>query len=244
MSTNVFFNNFQSSQEQLLIESLIIESIKIYGQDMYYIPRTRIAFDTIYSEDTLSEFNTAYFVEMFIKSIDGFQGDGDFISKFGLEIRDRVTLTIARRTFNEEIGAAAEFNRPREGDLIYFPLNRKVFEIKFVEHEAIFYQLGSLQTYDLQCELYEYSSEKFNTGIPDIDDMYVSVLGDNINYSEALSDFSLQTEEFNPYTILAESGYLIVDEQFNQAAENEEIENEADTFIDFSEMDPFSEGAY
>lgn len=244
MATNVFFNNFQSSQEQILIEDLIIESIKIYGQDMYYLPRTRVAFDTIYSEDTLSEFNSAYFVEFFIKSIDGFQGDGDFISKFGLEIRDRVTLTIARRTFSNEVGSTAELNRPREGDLIYFPLNKKIFEIKFVEHEAIFYQLGALQTFDLQCELYEYSSEKFNTGIADIDNLYVSLVGADINYSEAMSDFAIQTEEFNPYRLLSESGYIIVDEKFNQAAENEEIEQEADTFIDFSEMDPFSEGAY
>lgn len=244
MSTNVFFNNFKSSQEQLLIEDLIIESIKIYGQDMYYIPRTRVAFDPVYGEDPLSEFNTAFFIELFIKNIDGFQGDGDFISKFGLEIRDRVTFSVARRVFNDEIGSVIEINRPREGDLIFFPLNRKIFEIKFVEHEAIFYQLGALQMFDLQCELFEYSSEKFNTGIPDIDDLFVSVLADDVNYSMALSDFSIQTEDKNPYLLVNEQGFLIVDEQYNIAGENEEIEAEADTFIDFSEMDPFSEGAY
>ena len=176
MATNVFFNNFQASQEQLLIENLIIESIKIYGHDLYYLPRTRVAFDEIYKEDTLSEFNSAHFVDMYIKNVDGFDGDGDFISKFGLEIRDRVTFTIARRTFNDEVGSVVEINRPREGDLIYFPLNRKVFEIKFVEHEAIFYQLGSLQTYDIQCELFEFSSEKFATGIQDIDLLYINNL--------------------------------------------------------------------
>jgi len=246
MATSVYFNNFQASQEQLLIENLIIESIKIYGHDVYYLPRTRVAFDEIYKEDTLSEFNTAHFVDMYIKNVDGFDGDGDFISKFGLEIRDRVTFTIARRTFNDEVGSLIEINRPQEGDLIYFPLNRKVFEIKFVEHEAIFYQLGSLQTYDIQCELYEYSSEKFNTGIQEIDLLYVNNLISDTNYSPSVVNFSIQTEDANPYTLLAEDGYMLVDEQFqiDDIGDNEEIEAEADTFIDFSEIDPFAEGTY
>lgn len=246
MATNVFFNNFQASQEQLLIENLIIESIKIYGHDLYYLPRTRVAFDEIYKEDTLSEFNSAHFVDMYIKNVDGFDGDGDFISKFGLEIRDRVTFTIARRTFNDEVGSVVEINRPREGDLIYFPLNRKVFEIKFVEHEAIFYQLGSLQTYDIQCELFEYSSEKFATGIQDIDLLYINNLISDTNYSISLSNFALITEDANPYQLLDEAGFMIVDEQFdiNDMGDNEEIEAEADEFIDFSEIDPFAEGTY
>lgn len=244
MATSVFFNNFQSSQEQILIENLILESIQIYGHDVYYLPRTTVNKDTIYEEATLSEFKTAHYVDMFIKNIDGFDGDGDFISKFGLEIRDRITFTIARRRFADDIGTEIELNRPREGDLIYFPLNRKVFEIKFVEHEAIFYQLGALQTYDLVCELFEYSSEKFATGIADIDDLYVGSVASGINYSIALSDFSLQTEDSNPYDLLAEDGYLLVDEQFAIAGDNEEIEAESDDFIDFSELDPFSEGAY
>lgn len=246
MATNVFFNNFQSSQEQLLIENLIIESIKIYGHDLYYLPRTRVAFDELYKEDTISEFNTSYFVDMYIKNVDGFDGDGDFISKFGLEIRDRVTFTIARRTFNDEVGSLAELNRPREGDLIYFPLNRKVFEIKFVEHEAIFYQLGALQTYDIQCELYEYSNERFATGIQEIDTLFTNNFISGQNYSVALSNFAIQTEDYSPYKLLDESGYMLVDEQFqiDDQGDNEEIQTEADTFIDFSEIDPFSEGAY
>lgn len=246
MATSVYFNNFQASQEQLLIENLIIESIKIYGHDVYYLPRTRVAFDEIYKEDTLSEFNTAHFVDMYIKNVDGFDGDGDFISKFGLEIRDRVTFSIARRTFNDEVGSVIEINRPREGDLIYFPLNRKVFEIKFVEHEAIFYQLGSLQLYDIQCELFEYSNEKFKTGIQEIDLLYINNLVSDTNYSSSVTNFSIQTEDANPYTLLAEDGYMLVDEQFqiDTLGDNEEIEQEADTFIDFSEIDPFAEGTY
>lgn len=244
MATSVFFNNFGSSQEQFLIENLIIESIKIYGHDVYYLPRTNVNRDTIYEEATLSKFNTAYFIDMYIKNIDGFDGDGDFISKFGLEIRDRVTFTLSRRVFADEIGTVTEYVRPREGDLIYFPLNKKVFEIKFVEHEAIFYQLGALQTYDLVCELFEYSSEEFSTGIADIDELFVGTVASGTNYSIALSNFAIQTEDSNPYNLLAEDGYMLVDEQYATAGDNEEIESEADEFIDFSTLDPFSEGEY
>lgn len=251
MSTNVFFNNFQSSQEQLLIENLIIESIQIYGHDLYYIPRTRVAMDNLYKEDTLSEFNNAVFVDMYIKSVDGFDGDGDFITKFGLEIRDRVTFCIARRTFANDVGTVVpELNRPQEGDLIYFPLNKKIFEIKFVEHEAIFYQLGALQMFELTCELFEYSNEKFNTGLDEIDSLYTGAIAGTQVYTEALSNWALQTEDRVPYNLLMEDGYLLVNEDYALAEEtdllgdNVQIEQEADEFIDFSEIDPFSEGAY
>jgi hypothetical protein len=242
MPTSVYFNNFQSSQEQLLIEDLIIESIKIYGHDVFYLPRTRVAFDSIYNEDTLSEFNTTRFVEMYIKSIDGFDGDGDFISKFGLEIRDRVTFTIARRVFNNEVGTEIEIPRPREGDLIFFPLNNKIFEIKFVEHEAIFYQLGALQTYDIICELFEYSSERFNTGIDVIDSLFTNNYLTGQNLSISITDFALQTEDNNPFTITDEGGFALVDEQYNIIGDNEQIQTESNQFVDFSVRDPFAEG--
>jgi hypothetical protein len=244
MATSVFFNNFQSSNEQLLIEDLVIESIKIFGHDLYYLPRTRVAFDGIYSEDALSEFNTAKFIEMYIKNVDGFDGDGDFISKFGLEIKDRVTFTVARRVFNNEVGGELEILRPREGDLIYFPLNNKIFEIKFVEHESIFYQLGALQSYDIICELFEYSSERFSTGIDNIDSLFLSNPITSENYSSSITDFALQTEDNNPFSITDEDGYKLVDENFSERGDGEEIQAESDSFIDFSEMDPFAEGAF
>jgi len=165
MSTSVFFNNFQASQEQLLIEDLVLESIRIYGIDLYYLPRTQTAFDSLYGEDTLSVFSRYYFVDMYIKNVDGFDGDGDFISKFGLEIRDRITLTISRRVFNDEIGNLENIQRPQEGDLIFFPLNNKIFEIKFVEHLDPFFQIGKFYVYNLQCEMFQYSSEVVDTGI-------------------------------------------------------------------------------
>lgn len=245
MATSVYFNNFASSQEQQLIEDLIIESIRIYGLDMYFMPRQREAFDQIYGEDTLSIFNKAFNIEMYVRSVDGFQGDGDFMSKFGLEIRDRVTFTVSQRVFGEEAGAAGmELYRPKEGDLIFLPLNNKIFEIKFVEHESIFYQLGSLQTYDLTCELFQYSSERFETGIGIIDTLYTNNYLTLNNFSQAITDYGLVTEDSNPYFIITEDGYKLVEEEFNQLGDNEEIQTESDAFIDFSEANPFSEGTY
>lgn len=242
MPTSVFFNNFASSQEQMLIEDLIMESIRIYGHDVYYCPRTLINKDQIYGEDTLSRYESQYLVEMYIKNVTGFEGEGDFLSKFNIQIRDQMTLTICRRTFFDEIGNYSSIDRPQEGDLIYFPLNKKIFVIKFVEHEAIFYQLGSLQTYDLVCELWEYSNEILNTGIDDIDKFQK-------DYSFDTSVYSIKTQ--NDYVLKDESGYDLVLEEYNFSTQvndvledNVEIEEEADGIIDFSEMDPFSEGAY
>lgn len=240
--TNVFFNNFQASQEQLLIEDLVIESIKIYGHDVYYCPRTLVNKDEIYGEDTISSYNTQYMVEMYIKNVMGFQGEGDFMSKFNLQIRDQMTLTIARRTFFDEIANVESLDRPQEGDLIYFPLNKKIFIVKFVEHEAIFYQLGALQTYDLVCELWEYSNEVLNTGIEDIDKLQKQ-------YSFDMAAYAIKTED--SYVIKDEDGYDLIQEQYDFATQvgdsledNEEIESEADNILDFSERDPFSEGVY
>lgn len=172
MAKNYYFENYGNSMEQSLIEDLVIESIRIYGIDVWYLPRTLVAKDDLLNEDDLSSFNDAYLVEMYVKSVDGFEGEGDFLSKFGLQIRDSVTMTMAQRVYETEIGRNTEINRPREGDLIYLPLNRKFFEIQHVEHEAIFYQMGSLQTYDLRAELFEYSGERFLTGQDELDNHF------------------------------------------------------------------------
>lgn len=242
MPTSVFFNNFQSSQEQLLIENLVIESIKIYGHDVYYCPRTLKAKDEIYNEDAVSVYNTSFYVEMYVKNIMGFQGDGDFMSKFNLQIRDQMILTIAKRTFYDEIGNVEGLDRPQEGDLIYFPLNKKIFVVKFVEHEPVFYQMGALQMYDLTCELWEYSNEKMNTGIADIDKLQK-------DYSFDMSTYSFQTE--NEFVIVTEDGFDLIQEAFNYVQQtgdvfedNSELQDATNEIIDFSEIDPFSEGHY
>ena len=239
MSTNFFFNNFQSSQEQLLIEDLVIESIQIYGLDCFYLPKKLIDKDKIYGEDSLSEYNKSYMVEMYVKNVEGFAGEGDFLSKFNVEIRDQITLTIARRTFENEVQYFEfGYTRPREGDLIFLPLNNKVFQIKFVEHEPVFYQMGSLQMYDLKCELFEYSNEIMNTGFPAIDDL-------ESNYSAAMNTFAILTE--NKLEITMEDGFSLVREEFDLEvqdvlSDNYDIETEADNFLNFTEADPFSEG--
>ena len=168
MATNPHFQHFDATNEQYLVQDLIIESIKIYGHDVYYIPRTLVNEDTLYSEDTISAFNDAYVVEMYIKNVDGFEGEGDFMSRFGLEIRDQITFSVAQRTFKNLL-LDSTYDRPKEGDIIYFPLTKKVFEIRFVEHESVFYQTGALRTYDLVCELFQYEDQAIDTGIDDID---------------------------------------------------------------------------
>ncbi len=217
MATSVYFNNFEASMEQYLIEDLVIESIKIHGHDIYYITRTAGAVDDVLNEDDLSEYKRADFIDMYIKNFDGFEGEGDFLSKFGLEIRDEMTLTIARRTFELDVAQYTQNDRPLEGDLIYFPLNKKMFEIKFVEHEPVFYQMGALQMYDLRCEMFEYSQETFSTGVAEIDTLFAGF--------ETTSNTSIE--------------YLETQDSF---ADNSTIETAADSIIDFSEADPFSEG--
>jgi len=165
MPTNTYFRNFDARNEQELLHSLVTESIQIYGHDVNYIPRTLVNTDTILGEDSISEYKDAYSIEMYIKSVDGFEGEGDLISKFGLEIRDQIVFSVARRAFEGlDIGV-----RPKEGDLIYFPLTEKLFQIMFVEHETPFYQTGALPTFDLTCELFTYSDEKIDTGVEEVD---------------------------------------------------------------------------
>ena len=246
-TTNLYFNNFAFTQEQNLIENLVIESIKIYGIEVQYLPRTLVKEDQLFGEDVLSKFENAYPIEMYIKSVDGFQGDGDFLSKFGLEIRDEMVLTVARRRFSEEIhytdttpvNEAEGIGRPSEGDLIYFPLNNKIFEIKFVEHESIFYQMGSLQTYDLTLELWEYSHEQLNTGVTEIDAIETALSGDR-NFVKILTEAG--------DSLVFEDGSKVVNESYRIEDTDPQANNEffgqstSIDFIDFSEVNPFSEG--
>ena len=238
MATNFFFNNFQASQEQLLLENLIIESIKIYGHDIYYMPRKLNNYNEVYGEDDQSSYEQAFPLEMYIKSIDGFSGDGSFMAKFGIEIRDQVVFSVARRIFNEEVGTYSSQVRPNEGDLIFFPLNGKCFQVKFVNKYEMFYQLGALQTWEMTCELFEYSNEIINTGIAEIDALQKKY--DTNQYHWAIKD-----EQGN--ILLDEEGDLIVlegsgVENIFPGADNDEIQMESDLFIDFTAKDPFSEG--
>lgn len=168
---SVYFGH-GSKSEQLFHEDLVVESLKIYGQQFFYIPRTLIAKDEILGEDRLSEFKTAYAIDMYLENVDGFDGQGAFIQKFGLYMEQSATLTVARRTWEQLIGRHGKTiipTRPCEGDLLYFPLTGGLFEIKFVQHQDPFYQIGKLFVYKLQVELFQYASEKINTGYKEID---------------------------------------------------------------------------
>ena len=180
MPTNFYFNNFPAEQitsEQLLVEDLVIEAMQIHGMDVFYLPRTsRDSVDMLYGEDTLKQYVTAYPIEMYLENVTGMDGEGDFISKFGLEIRDELSLLVSRRRFKYATGAS-NLIRPREGDLVYIPLIQNFFEITFVEHEndqAMFYTLGrgrggNVYVYALKMKQFVFSEEVINTGNDEID---------------------------------------------------------------------------
>ena len=158
--------------EQGLMEDIIIESMQIYGQDLFYIPRTLISKDEILGEDRLSEFTSSYPIEMYFEQIDNYDGQGAMLQKFGLMMEQSATLVVARRRWEQLIGsndATIIPTRPCEGDLIYFPLTKGLFEIKFVKHQDPFYQIGKLYVYKLQVELFQYASERLDTGIAEVD---------------------------------------------------------------------------
>jgi len=170
-TTNVYFSQ-GTKNEQYLIEDIIIESLKIYGNEVFYIPRSLVSKDNVLGEDRLSQFKTAFPIEMYFENVDSFGGQGAFIQKFGLMIEQSATLVVARRRWNQLVGrygATTIPTRPNEGDLIYFPLTGGLFELKFVQHLDPFYQLGKLYVYKLQVELFQYSSERIDTGIKEID---------------------------------------------------------------------------
>lgn len=171
MPRSVYFSQSVAS-EQSVYEDLIIESLKIYGQDVYYIPRNLVSRDTVLGEDKASSFDDAYMIEAYIENPEGFDGSGDLYQKFGLEIRDEATFIISRRQWTNLVGVwnnNVETIRPMEGDLIFLPMTNKFFEISFVEHEQPFYQLSNLPVYKLNCSLFEYNDEDFDTGVGEID---------------------------------------------------------------------------
>lgn len=170
MATNPYFK-YNVRSEQNLYEDLIIEALQTYGQDVYYIPREIVNKDSIFLDDVPSHFGNAYKVEMYIENTQGFDGEGDLFTKFGVELRDQATFVVARKRWKQLIGSrldTANF-RPREGDLIYLTLSKSIFQIMKVETETPFYQVSDLPTFRMICELFEYSDEDFDTNIPEID---------------------------------------------------------------------------
>lgn len=171
MATNLYFSQKVSS-EQNLYEDIVIESLKMFGQDVYYLPRNIVNEDRILGDDVPSRFTASYKIEMYLENTEGFDGEGDLFTKFGIEIRDQATFIVARRRWSATVSRYDnQINsvRPREGDLIYLPLSKSIFQIMAVQHEQPFYQLSNLATYKLRCELFEYNDEDFDTGVVNID---------------------------------------------------------------------------
>jgi len=171
MPTNVYFDT-GTKPEQTLYEDLMIEQLKIYGQDVFYIPRTLVKEDNLFGEDTLSKFGDAYLIEMYFENVEGYEGEKEIMSKFGLQMNEDVTFVVARRRFEQLVSHDSNLivkTRPNEGDLVYFPKVKKIFEITFVDHDDPFYQVHNLPAFKLKCKTFEYSSEDLDTGIAEID---------------------------------------------------------------------------
>ena len=254
MTVNHYFqggDGIGNEAEKTLHENLIIEGLKIYGHDVYYLPRTLVNQDLILGEDVASKFNSSYLLEMYFETTEGFQGERELISKFGLEIRDDTTFTVSKRRWDDAVGDQATLiksGRPNEGDLIYFPMMKSYFEIQFVEDQQPFYQLGNLPVYKLRCTRFEYSSERIDTNVSEInkveDDKSLDLLAHQISLENEDGRLLLEGDEIN---------YLILetyDQQTQQPyADNSTFESDAgfgttstsDDILDFTERNPFGE---
>ena len=198
MPTNVYFDT-GTKPEQNLYEDLIIEQLRIYGQDCYYIPRNMVSEDKVFGEDSLSKFEDAYMLEMYVDNIDGYEGEKDLMSKFGLDIQDDATFTVARRRWEQFVTVDNNIvvsSRPNEGDLVYWPKGSKLFEITFVDHDDPFYQVHNLPTYKLKCKTFEYGSEDLDTGIAEIDAIETDNSLDQLSHQMTLESATTFNEAF------------------------------------------------
>lgn len=231
MALNPYFKNQGYKPTQNLIDELSEESIKINGIDVVYIIKTTDKIDSIFGDNQLGKLKNSFNIEMYLKNARGFEGERDLVSKFGMEVKDNVTLIVSKKRFREEAfklpqlgGRLYPMNRPIEGDLIYLPLSptsNNLYEIKFVENEDVLYQQGDYYTFRIDCELYKYSMENINTGFSKIDD--------------------IESELIKTETTEKDGTYIIDNKKPNN---NSDIQNESDDIIDFTEKDPFSEGNY
>ena len=261
MPTNHYFqggNGIGSSEEKKLFENLIIEGLKIYGHDVYYLPRTLVNKDLILGEDVASKFNAAYLCEMYMDTTEGFAGEQELISKFGLEIREDTTFTVSKRRWEDIVGDPATqivSDRPNEGDIIYMPLMNSFFEIQFIEDQEPFFQLGNLPVYKLRARTWEYSSEKLDTGVAAIDAAEDEYSLDTLQHKTSLEDGSgsiimeQPLASGQPAFILLETFATTTVQDQSDFAQNDDLDTEAgfdtasvaDDILDFTERNPFGE---
>ena len=265
MPVNHYFqggNGIGNQNEKRLYEDLIVEGLKIYGHDVYYLPRTLVNRDLILGEDTTSRFDDSWMVEMYVESTEGFAGQQEIVSKFGLEIREDTTFMVSKRAWDYHVGLKDSLiatGRPNEGDIIYYPLMNSFFEIQFVEDQEPFFALGQLPVYKLRVTRWEYSSEKLDTGLEAIDGAEDKYTLDQLNYK-----FSLESGvETGEGSILLEQDLptgepaFLLNEDFSESviqtqsayASNTDLDTEAgfdtssalDDILDFTERNPFGD---
>jgi hypothetical protein len=267
MPVNHYFqggNGIGNQNEKRLYEDLIVEGLKIYGHDVYYLPRTLVNRDLILGEDTTSRFDDSWLIEMYIETSEGFAGSQELISKFGLEIREDTTFMVSKRSWDYHVGQKDSLiaeGRPNEGDIIYYPLMNSFFEIQFVEDQEPFFQLGQLPVYKLRVTRWEYSSEELNTGNAAIDVAEDTYTLNTLNYKFTLESGQVALD--GEGSIQLEQGYatgepaFLLNEEYTEAAiqtqskfaQNTDLDTEAgfdtasalDDILDFTERNPFGE---
>ena len=267
MPVNHYFqggNGIGNQNEKRLYEDLIVEGLKIYGHDVYYLPRTLVNRDLILGEDTTSRFDDSWLIEMYIETTEGFAGSQELISKFGLEIREDTTFMVSKRSWDYHVGQKDSLiatGRPNEGDIIYYPLMNSFFEIQFVEDQEPFFALGQLPVYKLRVTRWEYSSEELNTGNAAIDTAEDTYTLNTLNYKFTLESGQVALD--GEGSIQLEQGYatgepaFLLNEEYTEAAiqtqskfaQNTDLDTEAgfdtasalDDILDFTERNPFGE---
>jgi hypothetical protein len=255
MPTNVYFDT-GTKPERSLYEDLIIEQLKIYGQDVYYIPRKMAGTNNVFLEDVSSSFETSYVIEMYLETNDGYEGEKELMSKFGLDIQDDAKFVVARRRWEQFVAIDNNLvtnTRPNEGDLIYWSRGKKLFEITFVDHDDPFYQVNELPAYKLVCKTFEYGSEKIDTGVLELDNI------DKDNSLDQLDKISLEAETIRLSPSTTGTGSIIMENDVEDApptyivqevanmgtidenSQNDIFETLDDNILDFTEGNPFGD---
>lgn len=216
MASNPYYSYYKQENEQNLMEDLTVESIRQYAHDVVYLPRNINIQDYIMTEPITQSFDYPVDVECYIKSWDHYEGEGQLLAKFGLEIRDQMTLIITKRSHNQFIKPITGKERPWEGDCIYIPMLKNVYQVKYAsDSNASFYILGKNYAWEIVCELLEFNNEQFNTGRPEIDGLNP------------------------PFEHFDEPDYNLDD--YDHTAQNTIIQDESDKIIDWTEKSPFGE---
>ncbi len=241
MSTNPVVNPYRNVTEQRLLDDLNAEAIEHRGLDVYYMPQVPEELDRVTMEDPRASYLEAIEIPVYVRSFEGFQGDGHFMDKFGVNVKDQVLLTVSASTFLREVGNGRDITRPREGDLIFLPFGNRLFYIVFVDKYTNFFPLGALQVYDLRAEAFEYHGQTISTGIEAIDSIVPDLTQDVFERVHA-------TQAGEPIRLWSNGAYWALDDYTQDMSDplddRDEVQDEATDILDFTELDPYSEGEF